>query len=64
MNTMTIPKPHPHCPVPEGHACYIGYVPAEKTDIRRTWQRCNENYGDDYDRVQQDDWLSAPGGFK
>jgi hypothetical protein len=21
-------------------------------------------YGDDYDRVQRDDWLSAPGGFK
>jgi hypothetical protein len=21
-------------------------------------------YGDDYDDVQKDDWLSAPGGFK
>lgn len=63
MNTMTIPKPHPHCPIPEGHACHIGYVPAEKTDIRRTWQRCNESYGDDYDLTDRSAHLDLPGEF-
>lgn len=25
---------------------------------------CPVPYGDDYDRVHRDDWLSAPGGFR
>jgi hypothetical protein len=64
MNTMTIPKPYPHCPVPEGHPCFIGYVPAENTDIRRTFQRHQPHaYGDDYDAVERSAHLDLPGGF-
>jgi len=65
MNIVTILKPAPHCPIPFGHPCHRGYVPADRTDIRRTW-----NHGevgdirDDYELVEQQDWLSAMGGFK
>ncbi len=65
MNVNTIPKPHPHCPIPAEHPAYRGYVKAEQTDIRRTFQRhAPATYGDDYDRVMREDYLSAIGGFK
>lgn len=66
MNTVhVILKPHPHCVIPHGHPCHRGYVPADKTDIRQIYARhAPTAYGDDYDRVLRDDWLSAPGGFR
>lgn len=65
MNIIVIQKPAPHCPIPDGHPLYRGYVPSEKTDIRRTWSRhAPIEYGDDYDRVMREDYLSAPGGFR
>jgi hypothetical protein len=65
MNINTILKPHPHCPIPCGHPCYRGYVPATQTDIRQTWARiAKQELADDYDRVMRDDWLSAPGGWR
>jgi hypothetical protein len=64
MNVTVIQKPAPHCPIPFGHPLFAGFVPAKETDIRRTWARSAPQYGDDYDRVMRDDWLSAPGGFR
>ena len=65
MNITVILKPAPHCPIPFGHPLYLGFVPTEYTDIRRTWARhAPIEYGDDYDRVMAEDWLSAPGGFR
>ena len=61
MNIVTIQKPAPHCPIPYGHPLHKGYVPAEETKIWRTWERFSA--GDDYDRVQREDWLEV-GGFK
>lgn len=44
------------------------YVPASHTDIRKTFEahrpiHAPTVYGDDYDRVMRDDYLSAPGWF-
>lgn len=44
------------------------YVPASHTDIRKTFEahrhiHAPTEYGDYYDRVMREDWLSAPGGF-
>ena len=64
MNIVVIQKPHPRCEIPEEHPCFTGYVSAEKTDIRRTFQRAAQHLGDDYDLVTRHDWLSAPGGFR
>lgn len=65
MNVIVILKPAPHCPIPFGHPLFTGYVSAEETRIERTFRRHAPNkYGDDYDRVTRDDWLSAPGGFR
>lgn len=64
MNIIVKNKPAPHCDIPFGHPLFRGYVPSERTDIRRTWAKAAPAYGDDYDRVQRDDWLSAPGGFR
>lgn len=64
MNISVILKPAPHCPIPRGHPLYNGYEPADETDIRRRFARASDQYGDDYDRVMREDWLSAPGGFK
>lgn len=59
MQTTTIQKPAPHCPIPYGHPLYRGYVPADNTDIRDTFKR----YADDYDMTERLDWLE-PGNFK
>lgn len=67
MSAPVIFKPHPHCLVPIGHPCYRGYVPAEHTDIAATFERYTPPVGDirdDYALVEQQDWLSAPGGFR
>lgn len=44
------------------------YVPAAHTDIRKTFEahrpvHAHVVYGDDYDLVMRQDYLSAPGGF-
>lgn len=64
MNVSIILKPAPHCPIPYGHPLYDGFIPAEDTDIRKRFARAAPQYGDDYDRVMRDDYLSAPGGFR
>lgn len=64
MNIIVINKPAPHCPIPYGHPLFSGFVPSHETDIRRTMARHAPHYGDDYDRIMRDDWLSAPGGFR
>ena len=66
MNTIhVILKPAPHCPIPHGHPCFRGYTPAEHTRVGRTFNlHAPTDYGDDYDRVNRQDWLSAPGGFR
>lgn len=60
MQTQTILKPAPHCPIPKGHPLYRGYVPADETNIRNTWAKC---LGDDYDNTTRLGWLEV-GGFK
>lgn len=61
MNIHTIPKPHPHCPIPEGHPLYSGYIKAEQTDIRRTFAK--HAVGDDYDDVERSAHLDLMGEF-
>ncbi len=63
MNVIVIKKPEPHCPIPYGHPLFAGFVPAEQTDVRRTWARSVAAYGDDYDTVSRQDWLNV-GGFR
>jgi len=63
VSIVIIQKPAPHCPIPADHPLFDGYVPAEDTDIRRTWAKAAPRYGDDFDLVNRHDWLSAPGGF-
>ncbi len=64
MNIHVIPKPHPHCPIPDGHPLYEGYVAADKTDIRRTFQRHQPHaYGDDFDAVERSAHIDLPGEF-
>jgi hypothetical protein len=64
MNINTIPKPHPHCPIPHGHPCYRGYVPAAQTDIRRTWERSAARYQDDYELTDALDYLERLAAYK
>lgn len=57
----------PYCPLPLTDK-RRAYVPSEHTDVTKTWQehepvRVCPIYGDDYDRVTNDDWLE-PGGFR
>lgn len=65
MSAPVIWKPAPHCVIPHGHPCYRGYVPAEHTDVQATFARIlGADLRDDYALVEQQDWLSAPGGFR
>jgi hypothetical protein len=71
MNINTILKPHPHCPIPHGHPCYRGYVPAAQTDIRKTWANCALNmrgfaarYQDDYELTDALDYLERLAAYK
>jgi len=64
MNIHEIPKPHPHCPIPHGHPCHRGYVPATQTDIRKTWERSADRIQDDYELTDALDYLERPGAFK
>lgn len=65
MNVTVKLKPAPHCEIPYGHPLFDGYVPAEDTNIRRTFAKAApQRYGDDYDLVMHQDWLSSPGGFR
>lgn len=51
----------PYCPLPITDK-RRGYVTADKTDIRRTFEMHTPVYGDDYDLVNRQDWLDK--GFK
>lgn len=66
MNTIIVSSPVPACILPVDHPARA-IINSIKTDIARTWE-CHRHpphdAGDDYDRVQAEDWLSAPGGFK
>lgn len=60
----------PYCPLP-GHDQRRAYIPADRTDITKTWDEHRQilvcgigDMRDDYELVQQQDWMSAPGGFK
>jgi hypothetical protein len=56
--------PAPSCLLPITHPARA-LIPAEHTDVSRTWSEHSLfDLGDDYDRVQRDDWLSALGGFR
>lgn len=60
MNTVTSLTPAPWCPMPRA------YTRADDTAIRRTIEEHTPpaTFGDDYDLVWSQDWLSAPGGFR
>lgn len=61
MNFVTWLHPAPSCPIPALHPARA--VNLHETDVRRTWnEHAPVEYGDDYDRVNRDDYLSAPGG--
>ena len=62
MNITVILKPAPHCPIPYGHSLYMGFVPADETDITKTWSRC-ASYGDDYDLTERTSHLDLMGEF-
>lgn len=62
MNFVTWLKPAPSCPLPITHPARA--VDLRTTNVRETFERhAPIDYGDDYDRVHREDWLSAPGGF-
>lgn len=68
MKTHTTPLPY--CPLP-GHDRRRAYVKSEDTDIARTLAEHAPilvsgigDIRDDYALVEQQDWLSAPGGFR
>lgn len=64
MNPLEFTTPAPSCRLPATHPA-AAIVTADKTDIRRTWNEHSVyELGDDYDRVQAEDWLSAPGGLR
>ncbi len=62
--------PIPYCPLPLGDT-RRGYVKAEDTDVARAIEEHAPilvsgigDIRDDYETVEQHDWLSAPGGFR
>ena len=62
MNILEFNTPAPSCLIPPCHPSY-SYVPSNRTDIKRTWnEHSTYELGDDYDRVNADDWLDR--GFK
>lgn len=69
MNITVIRKPAPHCPIPYGHSLYTGFVPADETDITKTWHRHakfghkHTQYGDDFDLVERTAHLDMIGEF-
>ena len=66
MNTPTVTwlKPAPCCVIPALHPARA-HVPSVKTDVAETWKLHDiGDIRDDYQMVQDDDWMSAPGGFK
>ena len=53
----------PSCPIPALHPARA-HVPPLETNVRKTWaDHAPVEYGDDYDRVNRDDWFE-PGGFR
>ena len=68
MNNVTYLHPAPWSPLPLTHPARA-YTSAENTNVAETiaafrLQHSPIQYGDDYDRVMAEDWLSAPGGFR
>ncbi len=64
MNIIEFTEPAPSCLLPATHPARA-HTPACKTDVAETWNRHSVyQLGDDYDRVQAEDYLSAIGGFK
>lgn len=65
MNVTITLKPAPHCQIPFGHPLHRGYVPAEHTDIRKTFERAGEySLLDDYDFTTRTDYLAVIGAWK
>lgn len=63
-NIMEFQTPAPYCVLLITHPARA-HTPACKTDVAETWNRHSVyQLGDDYDRVQAEDYLSAIGGFK
>jgi hypothetical protein len=63
-NVIEFSTPVPYCLVPGTHPAF-GYRDSNNTDVSDTINRHSVyELGDDFDRVQADDWLSAIGGFK
>ena len=61
MNTVTWLYPAPSCPIPALHPARN--IDLHHTDVAETWNRHSVyQLGDDYDRVQAEDWLDR--GFK
>ena len=65
MNYVEVTTPHPACILLSTHP--LRHIELDKTDISRTFamhtpMHTPTLYGDDYDRVQRDDWLDR--GFK
>ena len=68
MKAMICTTPHPVC-ILHIHDPARAHVPACQTDVARTFSENTpihqaQAYGDDYDLVINQDWLSAIGGFK
>ena len=64
MNTVTWLYPAKSCPLPYSHPARAT-MSLEHTDVCATFKLYDVgDIRDDYQRVQEDDWLSAPGGFK
>jgi len=66
MNDETFIAPYCRLPLTNTRRAYVS---SHDTDVSRTFAehapiRVCPLYGDDYDLVQQHDWLSSPGGFR
>jgi hypothetical protein len=64
VNIITVTTPLPACILPIDHPARAN-TGWEHVDVSATFaMHAPFHAGDDYDRVQADDWLSAAGGFK
>jgi hypothetical protein len=66
MNTLLVSHPAPACILPIDHPARA-VINSTKTDIRQTFnlhRHAPYPTGDDHDRMQADDCLSAPGGWE
>lgn len=68
MKAMIFDTPNPVCILHISDPARA-HVPACQTNVARTFSENApihpaQTYGDDYDLVNNQDWLSSPGGFK